>query len=110
MTISRSDSAIPQEQYHLADVDDHADVVRCPVCGAVLERLRTPQVPPRLLEDGGADVVARAYICGRHRREVVALEPAAIAPETFVPVAASLDGETARIAVPAPVAEREGVA
>lgn len=93
--------------YLLADVDELDGSVRCPLCfhrfGA--GDLKTPDVPPSLLDDATADLCARAYICKRHRVDVVALEPASIAPETFVPVEAVVDGTVIHIAVP----EREGL-
>jgi len=111
VTVSPADSRLEREMYLLADVDEVDGAVRCPVCACRLHRgdLKTPTVPPNLLDDATVDVCARAYICTRHRVDIVALEPASIAPETFVPVEAVINGEVARIAVPEPVAEREGL-
>jgi hypothetical protein len=112
VTISESDPRLDRELYQLAEVDDRDDSVRCPLCGHSLDReaLRTPTVPPEVLVDGSLDLVARAYVCRRHRVDVVALEPASIAPDTFVGVDAVVDDQEARIAVPEPLAEREGLA
>jgi len=111
MTISESDSRLERELYQLVDIDV-AGSVRCPLCGRRLDResLKTPTVPPSVLSDGTLDVVARAYVCERHRVDIVALEPASIAPETFVGVDAVVDDQEIQIAVPEPVAEREGLA
>ena len=109
MTISRSDSRLDRELYLVVDVDDRDGAVRCPMCGRRLgpESAATPDVPPSLLSDGSLDVVARAYVCKRHRVDVVALEHASIAPNGFVAVDAIVDDQEVRIAVPEPVAERE---
>jgi hypothetical protein len=102
VTISRTDSRLDRERFDVVDVDEHNDDRRCPVCGRSLgpESLATPDVPPRLLSDATLDVSARARVCRRHRVDVVALEPAPVAPKEYTPVDAEIDGEPIAIAVP----------
>lgn len=101
MTISRTDSRLDRERFDVVDIDQRDETRRCPVCANALgpESLDTPDVPPRLLSDATLDVSARAYVCRRHRVDVVALEPAPLAPEEYTPVDAEIDGETIAIAV-----------
>lgn len=101
MTISQSDPQIGRERFAVVDVDPRDDSRRCPVCGRSLgPEARTVDVPPSLLDDATRDVSARAFVCGRHRVDIVALEPAAAAPDLVAAVDAQIDGETIRLAVP----------
>jgi len=111
VTVSESDPRLDREVHVVADVDEITGDVHCPLCGSTLgrESVATPDVPLGLLSDASVDIVARAYVCERHRVDVVAFEPASLAPDPFVPVDAVVDGREVRLAVPRPVAEREGV-
>jgi len=112
VTISRTDSGLPRERFDIVEVDEHDDIRRCPLCGRRLgaESIATPDVPPSLLVDATVDVSARAYVCTRHRVDVVALEPADVAPDGFVPVESTLESRELDLAVPEPVVDREGLA
>ncbi|KOX92831.1 hypothetical protein AMS69_10255 [Haloarcula rubripromontorii] len=95
------------------DVPDHEDEAFCPVCGrGCKESVGTPQIPADVLLDHdvlaavGDEIPVFGYRCDRHRAaEFVLPAPVALAPESFVPVDAEIDGEVIAVAVPDPVHE-----
>mgnify|MGYP000324331691 CR=1 FL=1 len=112
MTISQSSPQdLPRETVLSPDVDPHSGVVRCPLCGQVLETVGTPLVPRRFLADVGVDrdeIPVFGYRCEAHRHEhVIIPAPADRAPESYSRVDARLDDRDGAmpVAVPNPVTD-----
>lgn len=95
------------------DVSPYDGTVFCPVCGSeVQDSVGTPQIPTDTLLDfeianaHGDEIPVYGYRCGDHRQsEFLLPAPVSLAPESFVPVDAELDGEVSAVAVPPAVLE-----
>jgi len=95
------------------DVPPYDGSVFCPVCGQnVQDSVGTPQIPTDALlefniaEALGETIPVYGFRCADHRRsEFLLPAPVSLAPESFVPVDAELDGEVSEVAVPPAVLE-----
>jgi len=95
------------------EIPDYEGEAYCPICGRECqETVGTPQMPADALLDHDVlaavegEIPVYGYRCGRHRTvEFVLPAPVALAPESFVPVDAEIDGEVSEVAVPEPVYE-----
>jgi hypothetical protein len=97
------------------DVAPYDDVVFCPACGReVQDTVGTPQIPTETLLDFevaevvGDEIPVYGYRCNQHRSvDVLLAAPVDLAPESYVPVDAELDGEVSAVAVPPAVLEAD---
>jgi len=99
------------------DVAPYDGAVFCPVCGRnVQESVGPPQIPTDSLlafdiaERLGETIPVYGFRCVDHRRsELLLPAPISLAPESFVPVDAELDGEVSEVAVPPAVLEDDSL-
>lgn len=93
------------------DVAEYDSVAFCPLCGREVTP-GTPRAPASVILDGevaaGLDdkVPVFGYECDRHRgTDVILPAPVSLAPDSYVPVDADVDGEVTGVAIPEPVHE-----
>jgi len=91
----------------VADYDEYLDATHCPICGTdVTHEVGTPEVPARFFDERiDEDLPAFGWRCDCRRFDLVLVAPDDVAPDSYVPVEITLDGETNTIAVPEPVHE-----
>ena len=106
MTVQESASALRGQQPILAvvDFDDYLGEPRCPLCAMTLDEAGTPTVGAEAI-DAGDDLPVFGWRCNCRRTGVNVLATIEHAPDDFVSVDVTVDGQTVSVGVPAPALE-----